>query len=150
MTLTISGKNFIGAQLSADGTKKLKTMNPQLNEENPWEFTEATPEEIERAILKAHHAFKVYREIPGKEKAIFLSAIADEIAALGNSLIEVYCLESGLPKGRAENERNRTMVQLHSFAEMLREGSWVHATIDTAALERQPLPREDLRKMLVP
>ena len=36
------------------------------------------------------------------------------------------------------------------FAEVVREGSWVDARIDTALPERQPLPRPDLRRMLLP
>lgn len=146
----ITGKNYIGSQLIADGTKTYKTINPQLNIENPWTFTEATQEEIEQAVTLADQAFKVYKNCSGQEKAAFLNAIADEILALGDELLEVYSTESGFPRGRAEGERGRTIFQLRSFAEMLAEGSWVEATIDTAVPDRQPLPKDDLRKMLVP
>ncbi|OOG71763.1 aldehyde dehydrogenase (NADP(+)) [Flavobacterium sp. A45] len=146
----ITGKNYIGSQLKGNGDKNYKTFNPQLNIENPWEFTEATQEEIEEAVTLADQAFKIYRNCSGQEKAAFLNAIADEILALGDELLETYCTESGYPRGRAEGERGRTIFQLRSFAEMLNEGSWVEATIDTAVAERQPLPKEDLRKMLIP
>ncbi|KIC01739.1 aldehyde dehydrogenase [Flavobacterium sp. JRM] len=146
----ITGKNYIGSKLKADGTKTYKTINPQLNIENPWTFTEATPEEIDEAVALANDAFKVYRNCPAQKKADFLNAIAEEILALGDELLEVYCTESGFPKGRAEGERGRTIFQLRSFANMLAEGSWVEATIDTAIPDRQPLPKDDLRKMLVP
>lgn len=146
----ITGKNYIGSQLKGNGAKSYRTFNPQLNIENPWEFTEATPEEIEEAVTLADQAFKSYKNCSGKEKAAFLNAIADEILALGEELLDVYCAESGYPRGRAEGERGRTIFQLRSFAEMLNEGSWVEATIDTAVLDRQPLPKDDLRKMLVP
>lgn len=79
-----------------------------------------------------------------------MNTIADEILALGEELLVQYCSESGLPKGRAEGERGRMIGQLRSFADMLTEGSWVQATIDTAIADRQPAPKEDLRKMLVP
>ena len=46
----ITGKNYIGSQLKADGDKTFKTINPQLNIENPWTFTEATPAEIDAAV----------------------------------------------------------------------------------------------------
>jgi alpha-ketoglutaric semialdehyde dehydrogenase len=146
----ITGKNYIGSQLVAGGTKTFKTINPQLNIENDWTFTEATPEEIEQAVALADQAFKVYKNCSGKEKAAFLNTIADEILAIGDPLLDIYCTESGLPRGRAEGERGRTIFQLRSFADMLAEGSWVEATLDTAVPERQPLPKEDLRKMLVP
>lgn len=146
----ITGKNYIGSQLKAAGTITLKTFNPLLNTENPWVFTEATEEEIEEAVALASQAFVRYKKCSGLEKAAFLNAIADEILALGDELLVQYCSESGFPKGRAEGERGRMIGQLRSFAEMLVEGSWVQATIDTAVPERQPAPKEDLRKMLVP
>ena len=146
----ITGKNYIGSQLKANGTKTIKTFNPQLNVENSWVFTEATPEEIEEAVTLAHLAYKKFRKCSGKDKAAFLNSIADEIMALGDELLAVYCAESGFPKGRAEGERGRTILQLRSFAKMVAEGSWVEASIDTALPERQPIPKIDLRKMLVP
>lgn len=146
----ITGKNYIGSQLKASGTKTIKTFNPQLNEENPWVFTEATADEIEEAVALANKAFSSYRKCSGLEKANFLNAIADEILALGDDLLVQYSSESGFPRGRAEGERGRMIGQLRAFATMLTEGSWVQATIDTAIADRQPAPKEDLRKMLVP
>jgi alpha-ketoglutaric semialdehyde dehydrogenase len=146
----ITGKNYIGSQLMASGTKTYKTVNPQLNIENDCIFTEATSEEIEKAVALADQAFKIYKNCSGHDKAGFLNAIADEILAIGDALLDMYCAESGLPRGRAEGERGRTIFQLRSFAEMLMEGSWLEATLDTAVPDRQPLPKEDLRKMLVP
>lgn len=146
----ITGKNYIGSQLVASGDKKFTTFNPQLNAENPWVFTEATSDEINLAAALASKAYAAYKNYPGNQKADFLNAIADEIMALGDELLEVYCTESGFPKGRAEGERGRTILQLRSFADMVAEGNWVEATIDTALPERQPIPKIDVRKMLVP
>ncbi|MFH6935752.1 aldehyde dehydrogenase (NADP(+)) [Flavobacterium sp. FlaQc-30] len=146
----ITGKNYVGSQLLAGGTKTYKTINPQWNIENPWTFTEASPEEIEQAVALADDAFKIYKNYPAAKKAAFLNSIADEILELGDALLEIYCTESGFLKGRAESERGRTIFQLRSFANMLLEGSWLEATIDTAIPDRAPLPKEDLRKMLVP
>lgn len=146
----ISGKNYIGNRLSGKGDIKYKTFNPKLNIENEFEFIEATSEEIDEAVELASKAFESYSQMPGIKKADFLNAIADEIEALGDELIRVYCSESGLPEGRAKGERGRTMFQLRSFAELVLEGSWVEATIDTALPDRQPIPKPDLRKMYIP
>ncbi|MBJ7881512.1 aldehyde dehydrogenase (NADP(+)) [Gelidibacter salicanalis] len=146
----ITGKNHIGNQYSAKGTQTYKTFNPQLNIENESVFTEATQEEIDAAVTLASEAFEVYRAISGAKKAEFLNSIADEILALGDTLIQMYCSESGLPEGRAIGERGRTIGQLKSFANVLTEGSWVEATIDTAQPDREPMPKSDLRKMLIP
>jgi len=146
----ITGKNYIGNQLSAKGNKTYNTFNPQLNLENAPRYTEATEEEIDEAVRLASKAFKTYRQVSGKKKAEFLNAIADEILALELELIETYCSETGLPEGRALGERGRTVGQLRAFAELLQEGSWVEASIDTAQPERKPLPKSDIRKMLLP
>ncbi|AQS94796.1 aldehyde dehydrogenase (NADP(+)) [Polaribacter sp. BM10] len=145
----ITGKNYIGNQLSAKGDKVFTTFNPLLNKNNDWNITEATPEEVAKAASLAASAFKEYSKFSGKKKASFLIAIAEEIENLGDNLLEVYCAESGLPQGRANGERGRTLGQLRAFANHLEDGSWVEATIDTAQPDRQPIPKVDLRKMNV-
>ena len=146
----ITGKNYIGNQLSSKGDKIFKTFNPLLNIENNWEIIEATQEEVNEAAQLASNAFKTYSKFSGAKKAEFLRAIAEEIEALGEGLISVYSSESGLPAGRAIGERGRTVGQLRAFANHVEEGNWVDATIDTAIPDRQPLPKVDLRKMNVP
>lgn len=109
-----------------------------------------TNKEINSLLALSHKAFKTYRTISGKQKAQFLRTIADEIENLGDSLIETAHRESHLPIARLTGERGRTTGQLRLFADFVEEGSWVDAVIDTAMPERQPLPKVDLRKMLVP
>ena len=146
----MTGKNYIGNQLVATGTKTYKTFNPELDQENETVFVEATSKEIEEAVNLAASAFKEFRTISGVKKAQFLNAIADEILALDDLLIQTFCLESGLPEGRAKGERGRTIGQLRSFANLVAEGSWVEATIDEAQPNREPMPKSDIRKMLIP
>ncbi len=146
----ITGKNYIGNRLSGIGQKTYRTFNPLLNIENSHEFVEASIEEINEAVFLASDAYIEYNQKSGSEKAAFLHAIADAILALDDDLIRTYCSESGLPEGRAKGERGRTIGQLRAFADLLDEGSWVDATIETAIPDRTPAPKPDLRKMLVP
>ena len=146
----VTGKNYVGNQLSDNGNKTYKTFNPELNKENNIVFTEATQEEINQAVNLASVAFKEFRTISGTRKAEFLNAIADEILALDDVLVETYCSETGLPEGRAKGERGRTVFQLRSFADLVAEGSWIEATIDTAIPDREPIPKSDIRKMNIP
>ncbi len=146
----ITGKNYIGNHLSAKGDKTYKTFNPKLNLDNETTFYEASEKEIEEAVTLASEVFKVFRNISGSKKAQFLNAIADEILALDDTLIQTYISETGLPEGRAKGERGRTIGQLRAFAELVSDGSWVEATIDTADPDRTPIPKQDIRKMLVP
>ncbi len=146
----ISGKNYIGNKRSALGSKQFRTFNPLLNLENETVFWEASAGEIDEAVSLAAKAFEVYRYTSGTDKALFLKAIANEMLALGDELIAIYCQETGLPEGRAKGERGRTIGQLNAFAQLLEEGSWLNATIDPALPEREPLSRPDLRKMMMP
>jgi alpha-ketoglutaric semialdehyde dehydrogenase len=146
----ITGKNYIGNKLSAQGNVVHKTINPKLNIENPTSFIEATNEEIEEAVQLASEAFKKYRKISGEQRASFLNAIADEILALDQELIDAYTTESGLPEGRALGERGRTVFQLRSFADLVSKEDWRENTFDDADLNRTPLPKEDLRRTLIP
>ena len=146
----ITGKNYIGNNLSAKGNKTYTTFNPQLNKENEFSFVEATTNEINQAVQLAKNAYHEFSGISGTRKAEFLNAIADEILALDNLLIKTYCSETGLPEGRAMGERGRTVGQLRSFASLVEEGSWVEAIIDTAIPDRASIPKPDLRKMMMP
>ncbi len=146
----LTGKNYIGNNLSSEGDITFKTFNPKTNLENENIFTEASDNEINRAVAMAISAFKEFQDVRGQRKSEFLNAVADEILALDSVLIKMYCSETGLPEGRAIGERGRTIFQLRSFADLVKNGSWVEASIDTALPNREPIPKVDLRKMLIP
>ena len=145
--MQVLGKNLIGFTESSEGTVGIQAINPASGEPIGPLFFKATLSELDLAVHKANAAFATYRKKSGAEKAAFLEAIAAEIEALGDNLIERYTAESGLPAGRAQGERGRTIGQLRLFAQLLRDGSWVNAIIDTAQPDRQPLPKPDIRAM---
>ncbi len=88
---------------------------------------------------------------PGPEVlAGFLERIGDLIIAAGDNLISTCAEETALSVDRLTGERGRTVNQLKMFADRVREGSWVDVRIDTALPDRKPLPRPDLRRMLIP
>src|SRR5678815_5930215 len=101
----IEGKQIIGFESSADGTKSFQSVNPALSTKLNQHFYKATPGEVDKAVEKAALAFQVYRKKSGKEKADFLESIATEIIALGDELIDMCCTETALPKARIEGER---------------------------------------------
>lgn len=141
------GKNFIGNELSALGNSSFFGENPINGETLSQAYTEATSEEVSKACELATEAFKSYKLKSGKEKAAFINCIADQIMAIGDELLEVCHAETGLPMPRLQGERGRTCNQLKMFANLVQEGSWVNARIDTAQPERSPLPKSDLRYM---
>lgn len=146
----ITGKNIIGFTTAAAGPEELRAYDPVSNAHLPETFTVATTTEVNLAVEKAADAFKKYRLTTPEQRAVFLETIGAEILALGDALLERAVAESGLPLGRITGERARTVSQLRLFAAILREGSWVEAVIDPAKPDRTPLPRTDIRKMLVP
>lgn len=147
---TIQGKNFIGYALSSEGEKHFRAYAPATDSYLPETFQCATTGEVNRTMELAERAFDSYSQVPAAERAAFLIAITEEILALGDQLLERAHEETGLPLARLQGERARTINQLTQFAELLREGSWVEASIDTALPDRTPVPKPDIRKMLVP
>jgi NADP-dependent aldehyde dehydrogenase len=144
------GKNMIGGELSASGTQTFRALNPSTGGLLEGEFAEATPAELDRALELAARAFPVYRKVAPDQIAAFLERIGAEIVGLGAALIERTGAETGLPAARLEGERARTVGQLKMFADLVRDGSWVDARIDRPIPDRKPLPKPDLRRMLVP
>lgn len=106
--------------------------------------------QVNDALKQASEAFKTYKNLPGKQKAAFLRLVGEEMQNLGDKLIKTVIAESNLPEGRVRSELGRTVGQLNKFADLVEEGSWREATIDLGDATRQPLPKPDLRKILVP
>jgi alpha-ketoglutaric semialdehyde dehydrogenase len=146
----ITGENLIAGFPSTAGSVRFRGVDPRTHLEVEPAFTEATSAEVDRAVTLAVEAFPRYSRTPALDRAAFLRAIADELIALGMELIDRAHLETALPIARLEGERGRTVGQLRLFASLLEEGSWVDARIDRGDPARAPLPKPDLRRMLVP
>lgn len=144
------GKNRIGFDLSDSKTTTISAYNPSNDLALAGNFYTANDADIELTLNKSSEAFKSYKSVSGKKKADFLDAIGEEIIALGDQLIHRAMAETALPEGRIIGERGRTVGQLKLFASLLREGSWVEASIDKAMPDREPVPKPDIRKMLIP
>ena len=148
--MELQGRSIIeGEPVADDGSRTFRAFNPSEGREFGPEFYEATPAVVARALDAAARAFSEYRQKSATEVADFLEAIARGIEGLGDELIERAQAETALPFERLKGERARTTAQLRMFAGVVREGSWVEATIDHAEPERKPVPKPDLRRMLI-
>src|SRR5919199_803923 len=148
--MKLCGRSIIGGEEAEGCGQTFRAFDPSLGQQLDPPFCEAGGAEVGRAFALAEGAFE---ELGGKspeETALFLEAVADEIVALGDELIERASAETGLPAQRLTGERARTIAQLRMFADVVREGSWVEATIDRADPDRKPIPKPDLRRMLIP
>jgi alpha-ketoglutaric semialdehyde dehydrogenase len=148
--MELHGKQIIGSGVSAEGGGQKQAINPATGEKLPVIFHQATSSEIERSISLAVGAFEKLRAQEKKKRAEFLERAAAEIENLGEDLVERCHLETGLPIDRVRGETGRTTAQLRLFAQLVAEGSWVDARIDRAMPKRSPLPRPDIRYMLMP
>ena len=146
---TLTGSNFTGFTLSAKGKSSFQSFSPGANQFLEGDFFYATGEEMEYALKLTQQAFSIYQKTSFNSRAQFLEAIAEEIMALGDALIERCSAETGLSPSRITGERGRTCGQLQLFATLLRDGWFVDARIDQAQPDRKPLPKADLRRMLI-
>lgn len=135
----------------AAGTRAVfQARDPATGQTLDGEFVEASAGDVDAAARGAERAFEPYAALPAARRAEFLRAIAQQTIALGDRLLARAGAETGLPAGRLEGERARTVGQILLFADLIEEGSWVGARIDRALPERKPQPRPDVRRMLVP
>lgn len=105
---------------------------------------------IDQIFNAAQEAFLQYKNLPANQKADFLDTIAEILEANRSAIVPVAVKESNLPEGRINGELGRTTGQIKLFATMVREGSWLEATIDPGDRHREPMPKADIRKMLTP
>jgi NADP-dependent aldehyde dehydrogenase len=143
--MDITGEMLIGAGCVRGTGGGFTGYDPSTGAALEPRFFEAGKAEVERACSLAAAAFDTFRELAPDMRAAFLERVAAEIMEMGDALIARACQESGLPRGRIEGERGRTTGQLRLFAEVVREGGWLEARIDTAMPDRKPLARSDLR-----
>lgn len=148
--MELHGKSIIAGKAVDGGGKKFRAFAPLRGESIEPQFEDASADHVNQAMGAAEAAFHEYRKLSAEQRASFIEKIADEIVALGDALIERAHVETALPKDRLTGERGRTVNQLRMFAELIREGSWVDARIDRAIPDRQPLPKPDIRRMLIP
>ncbi len=142
----ILGHNYIGGQRSAQGSVIVNSVDATTGQALPYDFYQATAQEVDRAACAAAAAYPAYKALSAERRAAFLDAIADELDALDDEFVALVCRETALPAARIAGERGRTSGQMRLFATVLRRGDFYAARIDQALPERTPLPRPDVRQ----
>ncbi|MEM7734251.1 MAG: aldehyde dehydrogenase (NADP(+)) [Deinococcota bacterium] len=141
---------MIANSTSHKGDDTFFGVSPVTGEQLEPAFVDATLSEIDSAMTHAEAAFWNYRKVPGDVRANFLEAIADALTDATDTIVARAILETGLPEGRLRGEMGRTTGQLRMFAKLLHDHTWQGIHIDHELPERTPLPRPDLRRMLIP
>jgi alpha-ketoglutaric semialdehyde dehydrogenase len=140
---TLTGRSLIAGE-PTDSTEGQFTAGAALAQ-----FDEASISHVGQALESAERAFHEYRRCAADARAAFLDRIAQEIEN-SRELLLLAQAETALAPERLAGERARTVGQLRLFANLVREGSWVDARIDRAIPDRTPLPKPDIRRMLIP
>ncbi|MGH3516878.1 MAG: aldehyde dehydrogenase (NADP(+)) [Haloechinothrix sp.] len=107
------------------------------------------PDELDALLAAADAAAVLWAECGIADRAEALRTIAYALDTAESELVKLAQGESHLPEPRLRSELARTTFQLRHFAEVVEEGSWLEAVIDTADPNARP-PRPDLRRLLVP
>ncbi|HEX4166406.1 MAG TPA: aldehyde dehydrogenase (NADP(+)) [Bryobacteraceae bacterium] len=148
--MSVHEASMTTGELAKAEATTFRGFDPRQGEPTNSSFREASAAEIAQVAGAAAKAFEVIRSLGAKDIAALLDTIREEILALGETLAVKADEETALGKERLNSERDRTVNQIKLFADLLREGSWVDARIDTAQPERKPVPKPDLRRMLEP
>ena len=106
--------------------------------------------DVAAATGAATDAFSGFRATSPEARAEFLDAIAAEIEAARDEIVEAAVAESHLPQSRISGEVGRTTGQLKMFAGVVRRGDHLGVRIDPALPDRTPLPRADIRQRHIP
>jgi len=112
--------------------------------------SDTTPAELERALEAAATAAPAFGASEPAVRAGWIRAVADALDAAAGELVPIAMRESSLPEARLTGEVARSTGQLRMFADVLEEGSLLEVVIDTADAAAKPVPRPDLRRVLVP
>ena len=148
--MELHGRSLIGFDVAPEGGKTFRAYNPREGKALEPPFYEAGQSEVQRAMELAGRAAPMFAARAAGDIAAFLLAIREEILGLGEELIVKADEETALGVDRLRGERDRTVSQIRMFADIVLEGSWVDARIDTAAPDRKPVPKPDVRRLLQP
>ena len=148
--MTLHGQSIIAGKTVGSTGEAFTATNPATGKSLEPVFRESLVDQANAALKEADAAFDEFRAKTPEERAKFLEAIADGIEALGDPLLKRAHEETGLPMVRVTAERGRATGQARLFAKLIREGTWLEARIDKAIPDRAPLPKPDVRRMMVP
>jgi NADP-dependent aldehyde dehydrogenase len=148
--MTLTGEMLIGGQGVRGSGPGFRAIDPSTGAEIEPAFFVGGDAEVDRAARLAESAFPAYRATSPAVRAAFLETVADNIEAIRSDIVARAHAETGLPVSRLESEAGRTTGQLRLFAALLRGGTTTGVRIDPAQPDRTPLPRLDIRQLLVP
>nr|WP_271210263.1 aldehyde dehydrogenase (NADP(+)) [Rhodococcus wratislaviensis]GLK35402.1 aldehyde dehydrogenase [Rhodococcus wratislaviensis] len=105
---------------------------------------------LDRKVEAAHAAFGKARAVAPDTRASWLESVAAGLDDDSSALVEIAARETNLGIARLQGELRRTTFQLRLFADEIRRGEHLDATIDHADDAWGMGPRPDIRRVNVP
>ena len=131
-------------------SKTFTAQNPASGQSFGPEITEWDQTQTNNAIKAADAVKSKLAQTDPTKRAALLNAIADSIEAQKDKLAETAHQETALPMPRLTGEVMRTVIQIRSFAALVKKGGHLLPVIDLADANFQPVARPDLRKTQQP
>src|SRR5688572_30659348 len=125
------------------------SVDPRTGEPGPA-YEEATDDDVRSAVAAAADVHRSGALADRDKRAALLRGAAARLRAAGDEIVTTAMAETGLPEARLRGELERTAGQLEAFAAVVDAGDYVEAIIDTPDPDAKPIPRPDVRRMLVP
>jgi acyl-CoA reductase-like NAD-dependent aldehyde dehydrogenase len=113
-------------------------------------YDEASADDVAAAVAAAERAFADPALRDRDARAALLRGAAARLRAAGDEIVAVCERETGLPEARLRSELERTCGQLEAFAAIVDAGDDAEAIIDHPDPDVVPIPKPDVRRMLVP
>jgi NADP-dependent aldehyde dehydrogenase len=127
----------------------LHGVDPRTGQPGP-DIAESTADELDVVIAAAAHAARDPRLADASRRAEMLRGAAARLRDCKDEIVALAGGETGLPEPRLSGELQRTAVQLEMLAGVIVAGDHLEVIIDPADPNAAPVPRPDVRRMLVP
>ncbi|HXT10962.1 MAG TPA: aldehyde dehydrogenase (NADP(+)) [Candidatus Angelobacter sp.] len=148
--MNLKGLSIIGQRRAKAAGNPNAALNPATGSAIGPDFFWATSGDVDEAAELASKAFVEFRRWPAKRRAALLQRIAELLEANAAAIIERANQETALPAPRLQGEMARTCFQLRFCGEAAINHLFTAARIDHGDPNRKPLPKPDLRSMMIP
>ena len=132
-----------------DGPAEIHSIDARTGERREAVARATDPAALDASCRRAEALTGALEALGRQGPARLLEAMADALEAQRSGLVPLADAETALGETRLNGELTRTAFQLRFFAEVLRDGAYLEATIDHAG-DTPMGPRPDLRRMLRP
>jgi NADP-dependent aldehyde dehydrogenase len=148
--MKLSGLSILGQNRTAAAGAPQSAVNPATGLALGPDYFWATAADVDAAAQLAAAAFREFRCWPARRREDFLRHIAGLLEANAADIIARAHQETALPASRLQGELARTCFQLRFYGEAGASGMITGARMDQGDPHRRPLPKPDLRSMMVP